>query len=320
MTDRPSLGMCFTRTLPPPFVIEVAERLDDIGADSLWVIEDCFYTTGVTLAAAALARTERLHVGIGIVPAVARNPAVTAMEFATLARLAPGRFIGGIGHGVQRWMAQMGVRPRSPLTALDETIVAVRRLLAGETVSYDGQYVRLDGVALDQPPTPVPPVLAGVRGPKSLALAGRVADGVILADAAGPAYTRWAIEQAAPAAAFRTTVFSALCLMPEREHAFADMAPFVASLLDRPEQPIRLHPHFDDIVDRHTDGGVDALATMPAEWWIEIGAIGSIREIRQHLEALQDAGADDVCLFAGDETALVRSQLDDVDAIRRAFA
>jgi alkanesulfonate monooxygenase SsuD/methylene tetrahydromethanopterin reductase-like flavin-dependent oxidoreductase (luciferase family) len=318
MIDGLSLGVCFDRTLPPPFVLEVAERLDVMGADSLWVIEDCFYTAGVSLAAAALARTERLHVGIGIVPAVARNPAVTAMEFSTLGRLGPGRFIGGIGHGVQSWMGQMGVRQRSPLTALEEVIVAVRRLLAGETVTYDGRVVHLDGVSLDQPASPAPQVLAGVRGPKSLAVAGRVADGVILADAAGPTYTTWALQQAQPAESFRTTVFSALCLTPEREQAHREMASYVAYLLDEPEQPIKLHPHYPDIVDRFEDGGVDALASMPADWWTEIGAIGAIDDVRAHLEALRAAGADDVCLFPGDEVDLVRSQLDDVAAIVRA--
>jgi alkanesulfonate monooxygenase SsuD/methylene tetrahydromethanopterin reductase-like flavin-dependent oxidoreductase (luciferase family) len=315
MIDGLSLGMCFDRTLPPPFVLEVAERLDAMGADSLWVIEDCFFTSGVTLAAAALARTTRLSVGIGIVPAMARNAAVTAMEFSTLARLGPGRFVGGIGHGVQSWMGQMGVRQRSPLTALEEVIAAVRRLLAGETVTLDGRVVHLDRVTLDQPPKPAPQVLAGVRGPKSLALSGRVADGVILADAAGPTYTRWAIGEARPVGQFRTTVFSPLCLAPSREQAYREMAPYVASLLEEPEQPIKHHPHYDDIVDRNRDGGVEALASMPSEWWIEIGAIGALADVRQHLEAVRDAGADDVCLFPGDDVDLVRSQLDDVSTV-----
>ena len=68
------------------------------------------------LAAAALASTERLAVGLGILPAVSRTAAVTAMEIATLASIAPGRVVGGIGHGIQSWMAQMERRRprRSP--------------------------------------------------------------------------------------------------------------------------------------------------------------------------------------------------------------
>ncbi len=105
-----NIGMCFDRSLPAPFVVEVAESLEAATVDQLWVIEDCFYTAGISLAATALARTEQLTVGIGILPAVARNPAVTAMELATLANLAPGRLLAGIGHGVQEWMGQMGAR------------------------------------------------------------------------------------------------------------------------------------------------------------------------------------------------------------------
>ena len=85
----PNIGMCFDRSLPARAVVEFAESLEEGGVDQLWVIEDCFYTAGVSLAAAALARTKRLQVGIGILPAVARNAAVTAMEIATLAELAP---------------------------------------------------------------------------------------------------------------------------------------------------------------------------------------------------------------------------------------
>ena len=112
-----NVGMCFDRSLPAPFVVEVAEALEVAGVDQLSVIEDCFYTAGISLAATALApETESLTVGLGILPAVARNPAVTAMEIATLAQLAPGSAAGRDRHGVQEWMEQMGSarRRRSP--------------------------------------------------------------------------------------------------------------------------------------------------------------------------------------------------------------
>jgi len=141
--------MCFDRSFPPAAVVEFARRLEDGGADEMWFIEDCFFTTAPPLAAAALAVTERLTVGLGILPAVARTAAVTAMEIATLARLGPRRVVAGIGHGVQSWMAQMGAATSSPLTTLDEVIGAVKRLLAGDTVTVNGRHVVLDDVRLD---------------------------------------------------------------------------------------------------------------------------------------------------------------------------
>ncbi len=309
--------MCFDRQLPPPFVVEVAEALDAGGVDQLWIIEDCFYTAGISLGATALARTERLQVGFGILPAVARNPAITAMELATLAELAPGRLLAGIGHGVQGWMGQMGARTPSPLTTLDEAITIVRRLLRGESVSFDGRQFTMAEVKLDQPPADVPPVLAGVRGPKSLALAGRVADGLVLAEGAGASYVRQAIEHAGSPDPFHVSVFTALCVTEERAEAHRIMAPFVAGLLSSPNPAVDAHPHAAELRERFADRGVDGIADMPQEWWLSLGAIGTFDDAVTHIAALHDAGADDVSLFPGPTVDLTR---EDLETVRRLAA
>ena len=103
--------------------------------DSLWLWEDCFLESGIACAAAALAWTSRLNVGVGLLPVPLRNVALTAMEAATLDRLFPGRAMIGIGHGVQDWMGQVGARAASPLTLLREYTDALKALLAGERVT-----------------------------------------------------------------------------------------------------------------------------------------------------------------------------------------
>ncbi len=313
-----NIGMCFDRSLPAPFVVEVAEALAEAGVDQLWVIEDCFYTAGVSLAATALARTESLTVGLGILPAVARNPAVTAMEIATLAQLGPGRVLAGIGHGIQEWMAQMGERPRSPLTTLDEALTIVRRLLHGETVTFDGSVFTMRDVALDAAPVDPPPVLAGVRGPKSLTLAGRVADGVVLAEGAGPTYIRQAIEIAGTPSPWRVSVFTALAIGDDAREMRRIMAPFVAGLI-RENPGAAAHPHIEEIVERHQARGVDGIADMPADWWIEFGAIGTFDDAVRHAEALADAGAHDVAFFPGPTIARTRDDLDHVTRLAAAL-
>jgi 5,10-methylenetetrahydromethanopterin reductase len=182
-TPPPRLGITYVPYLPPEQLRDLATAAETGGLDELWVWEDCFKQSGPASAAAALAWTSRIRVGIGLMPAPLRNVALTAMEIATLERLFPGRVIPGIGHGVQDWMAQAGARVASPLTLLREQALAIRRLLAGEEVSVDGRYVRLDRVALDWPPPEPPPLAIGAFGPKSIALAGELAD-VFLAAAA----------------------------------------------------------------------------------------------------------------------------------------
>ncbi|MEV5316563.1 LLM class flavin-dependent oxidoreductase [Streptomyces sp. NPDC052687] len=180
------LGAVFRPQLPPERLRALARLADDSGLDELWLWEDCFLEGGISTAAAALAWTERVKVGIGLLPVPLRNVAVTAMETATLHRMFPGRAIVGVGHGVQDWMGQVGARAESPVTLLREYLVALRALLRGERVSTEGRYVRLDDVALDWPPLTPAEVLAGVTGPRSLRLSGEAADGTILTVATPP--------------------------------------------------------------------------------------------------------------------------------------
>lgn len=319
--DALQLGLCFPRELPASFVREVAQRLEADGLDQLWVIEDCFFTTAPSLAATAFAVTDRLDVGIGILPAVARNAAITAMELATLAQLAPGRLLAGIGHGVQEWMEQIGARPSSPVTALDEVVTTVKQLLHGATVTIDGHYVQLQDVVLDPPPDIAPPVLTGVRGPRSLELTGRIADGLVLADCAGPTHTRASIARTGRSddPTFRTCVFTALCLTEDRAEAHRLMAPFVESQLAAAWPGIDDHPHIDEIRERHAGGGVDAIATMPGAWWIELGAIGDLDDVVAHAEAMHAAGATELAFFPGPTVELARDDLDAVARIRAAL-
>ncbi|WP_369214399.1 LLM class flavin-dependent oxidoreductase [Streptomyces flavofungini] len=180
-----TLGMVFRPQLPPERLRGLVREADEAGLAELWLWEDCFLQSGIASAAAALAWSERLRVGVGLLPVPLRNVALASMEAATLHRLFPGRVMLGVGHGVQDWMGQVGARAESPLTLLREHLDAMRTLLAGERVTTEGRYVRLDGVALDWPPAAAPAVYAGARGPRSVRLTGEAADGTIL-DASTP--------------------------------------------------------------------------------------------------------------------------------------
>ncbi|WP_217164822.1 LLM class flavin-dependent oxidoreductase [Streptomyces sp. AC512_CC834] len=174
------LGAVFRPQLAPERLRAVARVADEVRLEELWLWEDCFREGGISTAAAALAWTERVRVGVGLLPVPLRNVALTAMEAATLDRMFPGRAVLGVGHGVQDWMGQVGARVESPVTLLREYLVSLRALLGGERVTTEGRYVRLDGVALDWPPEQAVEVFAGATGPRSLRLTGEAADGTVL--------------------------------------------------------------------------------------------------------------------------------------------
>ncbi|MEU0966917.1 LLM class flavin-dependent oxidoreductase [Streptomyces sp. NPDC005917] len=181
-----ALGAVFRPQLPPERIRAVTRLADEVGLEELWLWEDCFREGGISTAAAALAWSERVRVGVGLLPVPLRNVAVTAMEAAALHRMFPGRAILGVGHGVQDWMGQVGARAESPLTLLREHLDALRALLRGERLTVDGRYVRLHDVALDWPPSDPVPILAGGEGPRTLRLTGEAADGTILTAATPP--------------------------------------------------------------------------------------------------------------------------------------
>jgi alkanesulfonate monooxygenase SsuD/methylene tetrahydromethanopterin reductase-like flavin-dependent oxidoreductase (luciferase family) len=223
----PSLGVVFLPSLAPERLQSIAQEADRVGLPELWLWEDCFKEGGLTTAAAALAWTTQLRVGIGLLPVPLRNVAVTAMEVATLQRLFPGRLLTGIGHGVQEWMEQVGVRAASPMTLLREYAEALRALLAGQTVTTAGGYVRLSDVGLSWPAAEPSPLLIGAVGPRTLAMSGELADGTIMTGGTTPDEVRAArqIVDAAAAAAgrngHRIVVFMIAATGPDAEARLA---------------------------------------------------------------------------------------------------
>jgi alkanesulfonate monooxygenase SsuD/methylene tetrahydromethanopterin reductase-like flavin-dependent oxidoreductase (luciferase family) len=262
------LGVVFRPQLPPERLRAVARAADDAGLEELWLWEDCFLEGGISAAAAALAWTERVRVGVGLLPVPLRNVAVTAMEAATLHRMFPGRAILGVGHGVQDWMGQVGARAESPMTLLREHLDALRALLRGERVSTDGRYVKLDGVALDWPPAAAPEVLAGATGPRSLRLSGAAADGTVLTAATAPEGVRRARR-----------------------------------LIDEGRESAGRTDHHRVIVYLHTATGPDAPARLRAEIEAngedplpEHGVAGDAGAVAKAVQRLVEAGADTVVL------------------------
>ncbi|MEO5899934.1 MAG: LLM class flavin-dependent oxidoreductase, partial [Ilumatobacteraceae bacterium] len=185
----------------------------------------------------------------------------------------------------------------------------VRRLLAGEEVTFDGRAVHLDRVQLHAPPNPVPSVIAGVRGPKSLAAAGRCADGIVLAEFSGPSAVRAAIASAGSPSGFEVAVFTSGFVSSDRVGARAEFASFIVEMLESPSPGMRAAPFFDDLVALAARDGAGGVARMPDDWWTELCAVGTPDDVHAHFDALAAAGAGHVALFPSPEPDVALDQL-----------
>ncbi len=167
----PSLDMCR----------RVAERAEALGYDSLWIADTGAGPDAFVVGAVAAGVTRRVRIGTAVVPVYTRAPAVMAAGIGSLAQLAPGRVVLGLGASSETIVdAWGGVPYTKPLTRMRETVAVLRQMLAGERVTFEGKTLRTRGFRLmAPPPAPVPIYLAALM-PPMLELAGEIADGVIL--------------------------------------------------------------------------------------------------------------------------------------------
>jgi 5,10-methylenetetrahydromethanopterin reductase len=153
---------------PPMDLVKGARQAESAGFEAIGSGAHGFWPCTSTLLAL---NTQTVIFGPRIIEPVTHHPTIDASGASAVAHLAPGRFFLGFGTGDSA-VYQAGLKPAT-VDYLEEHIVAVKGLLAGRTVTYQGReiYVRA-------PPTPVPIYVAG-SGPKVLRMAGKVADGVI---------------------------------------------------------------------------------------------------------------------------------------------
>lgn len=196
-------------------------------------------------------------------------------------------------------MRQVGAWPASPLTMLSEYLDALRQLLAGERLTLRGRYVTLSDVRLDDPPSVPPPVLAGVRGPKSLTVAGRHAEGTILAEPVTPEYLRAARAQLAAPPGHHIVGYNVAAV--DDDPAQARMR--VRSALAFAGDPAWA-PHTAPLSFAHELKELAARARsteeltrlLPDAWVDQLAVVGTPAHIRHRLEALHAAGANQLVL------------------------
>lgn len=259
-------------------------------------------------ATAALSATRRLPVGLGIVSAVTRHPALLAMEVAAMSRVHPGRVLAGVGLGVPAWLDQMGLRPRSPLSAIRECVTTLRRLLDGERVTQAGAVFRFDGVELTHAPRERVPIYTGVVNAKGLRLSGEIADGTVLSVLAGVDYVRFARERIAQGAAVagrdpaahRLVTYALFSVDSDSEAAKEALRDVVAFYLHAmPDNALsEVYGIGSELRSLVARGGADLVAReMPRRWIDDLAVAGDRDGCAARLRAFLEAGSDSVALW-----------------------
>lgn len=323
--ERARIGVQVAATTPPARLGSILAEVERLGYGEAWLAEDYFELGGIASVSAALAATASIPVGLGVASVRVRHPAVTAMEFATIAGAHPGRFMAGLGHGVPEWTAQMGLHPSSLIRSLHEGASAVRRLLEGAELTEAGEYHAFDGVRLLHLPTEPVPLYFGVHGPRSLALSGELADGTLLGWFSSPEYVRWARERIEEGrrAAGRTDPHAIVALLvcsiddADPDAARAELAAWASEFLKaqagRPETVATE-------AGRRLDAAIGVAGTgpLPDDVIGDFMAAGTAADCRAYVEWLLDAGADRVVLVPN--PAGQRSTDAMVEQIRRGAA
>jgi 5,10-methylenetetrahydromethanopterin reductase len=201
MEELPEIGLRLHGGLDPRSCIDLAQAAEANGFASLWFAENPLQRGVLPAASACALLTRRLRIGLGIINVYSHHPTLIAMEFAALDELADGRARLGIGSGIGRLIERIGFAWQ-PLAATRDALHIVRRLLAGEEMTYRGQVFSVHQARLAfRARSPRTPIYMAAMGDRSLRLCGRLADGLIVSNMCPLGYTERAVTIAKAAAA-----------------------------------------------------------------------------------------------------------------------
>jgi 5,10-methylenetetrahydromethanopterin reductase len=179
--------------------LDYARYAEQRGFEAVWQAESRLVRDAIVPMAAYAAVTEHIKVGSGVINNWTRNIGLLAATLLTLDDLAPNRIICGIGAWWDPLAKNVGIERRKPLTAMRETLEVLRRLLNMERVTFQGEFVHVEGIELDvvhgrREPRNVP-LMIGATGPKMMELTGEIADGAVMNYCVAPEYNDQALEQ-----------------------------------------------------------------------------------------------------------------------------
>jgi alkanesulfonate monooxygenase SsuD/methylene tetrahydromethanopterin reductase-like flavin-dependent oxidoreductase (luciferase family) len=169
---------------PPDASRRLLERAGESGLEFLAVGDHLSFQggqgfDGIVSAAFALAAHPTLPVLISVYQLALRHPLIVARQLSSIAQVAPGRLVLGVGAGGEDRMevVNAGVDPTTRGRRLDESIRVLRLLASGEPIDFDGDFFKLRQALVQPIPSPALPIVVGGRSEAALRRAALLGDG-----------------------------------------------------------------------------------------------------------------------------------------------
>ena len=176
---------------PVPELMDAIAAADGLGYYACYSADEIYHKDAWLLLAAAAARTQRIRLGPCVAPIYMREPTYVAQLAATLDELSGGRAEVVFGIGNIAMLEQYGVEWRGtrPIARLRGAHQVMRTLLDDGAIDFDGDFYSYSGVTTAARPVQehLPLKIGAMGGPRSMELAGEIADGLHTACAYSPA-------------------------------------------------------------------------------------------------------------------------------------
>jgi 5,10-methylenetetrahydromethanopterin reductase len=306
--------------LPPQKLIEVIQLCEQLGYDQFWHANhklDRDMTVGLTLAAVY---SQRLKLGTFVADPYVIHPAMTAAAVATLDELSGGRAVLVLGAGMMGFRA-MGFERRKPLVAVEEAIHVIRRLWAGETVTFAGEVIQVKEARLGFPARPDIPIFIAARGNRMFRLAGRLADGAMISTYATPEGVGYALNQIAQGVqeAGRSPESVAVilrvdaCINADVQAARAAVKPIIAGSLGSsyPDRAfveaagLTVPAELEEIIREGDEGRIwAASALVPDEFVEHFAWAGTAEQVTAQVARVVDLGISQVTILPNPRQAV----------------
>jgi 5,10-methylenetetrahydromethanopterin reductase len=163
-------------------ILKIASIAEHSSTHGIWIGEDITSQRYeiFSLTSIVMCNAPGKTIGIGVTSPLIRNITTIARAAAALWQKAPGRFRLGLGVGGLQDLARIGTTVEKPVAMLRDASETLRNIWRGWTLNQKGETFELKSHAAMYKLTESIPIHFGVRGPKLLRLASRIADGVIL--------------------------------------------------------------------------------------------------------------------------------------------